>query len=62
MIVGAPSVDGLPALSSPTLATPAGLVRVGFRAMGTDVDVLLPVGRERSGAAVVAVFESWTRR
>jgi thiamine biosynthesis lipoprotein len=30
--------------------------------MGTDVDVLLPVGREASVAVVVAVFETWTRR
>jgi thiamine biosynthesis lipoprotein len=30
--------------------------------MGTDVDVLIPAGREASVAVVIAVFDAWTRR
>jgi thiamine biosynthesis lipoprotein len=48
--------------SSPPVATPVGLSRIDFRAMGTHVDVLVPVGREASVARAVAIFTAWTRR
>jgi thiamine biosynthesis lipoprotein len=48
--------------TAPAVATPAGMVRVGFRAMGTDVDVLVPVGCETSAVIVRDVFAAWERR
>jgi len=48
--------------SAPPLVTPAGLERVTFRAMGTDVEVLLPVGHATAVASAVAVFAAWERR
>jgi len=48
--------------TAPPTSTPAGMARVAFRAMGTDVDVLVPAGREASVAIVVAIFAAWTRR
>ncbi len=47
---------------APPVATPGGLARARFRAMGTDVDVLLPAGREGAAAIVVSIFEAWERR
>jgi FAD:protein FMN transferase len=47
---------------APPIATPRGMHRVGFAAMGTTVDVLLPAGRETAVATVVSTFDSWMRR
>jgi thiamine biosynthesis lipoprotein len=50
---------GLP--STPPLVTPDGLVRVAFRSMATNVEVLLPAGRDLASSAVVATFVDWER-
>lgn len=48
--------------STPPLVTPAGLARVEFGAMGTDVEVLVPTGREADTSTVVTTFAAWERR
>lgn len=56
------TVVARPAPFAPQAVTPAGLARVRFRAMGTDVETLLPAGRDAAAGLVVSVFSAWERR
>ncbi len=56
------TVVARPAPFAPPVADPAGIARVRFRAMGTDVEALLPIGREAAADVVVSIFETWERR
>lgn len=54
------SAAAAPAAGSPAdLVTPAGLARHAFRAMGTEVTVLLPAARRREASLVEELFAHW---
>ena len=55
----APARGADPVPGSPELATPPGLTRHEFRAMGTTVTVIVPEPARRAVEAVVSLFSAW---